>query len=211
MHMHTLYSDSFSSPENVVKKALKAGLSGIAITDHNQFEGARRAIAFAKEKGLIVIGGEEVMTDKGEVIGLFLSERIEPGEFEKVIERIRRQNGLVIFPHPCDRLRKGVLRNGEKLASFADAIEVFNARVIFGDDNIEAKKLCEKYKKARTGGSDAHFLFEIGAGWTEFDGEGEEALRKAIEKKRTTAGGSPSPFYTHGLGKVANLVNRFRR
>ncbi len=211
LHAHTFYSDSFHSPESVVQVAVKKGLDGIAITDHNQFKGAQRAAAFAKGKKITVVAGEEVMTDRGEVIGLFLKEKIEQGQFEKVLSEIRRQNGIVVFPHPCDRLRHGILKEEPELASFADALETFNARVIFGDDNKRAEELSKEFKKAETGGSDAHFTFELGSGWTEFSGEGEEGLRKAIEKRATKAGGRQSAPYVHGFGKVANVVNRLRR
>ena len=39
LHIHTYFSDSTSSPQEVVDDALKAGLSCIAITDHDIVEG----------------------------------------------------------------------------------------------------------------------------------------------------------------------------
>ncbi|MFH1448374.1 MAG: PHP domain-containing protein [Candidatus Micrarchaeota archaeon] len=211
LHTHTFYSDSFYSPEAVVKMAIRKGLDGIAITDHNTFSGVKRAVGFSKEKSILVIPGEEVLTDVGEVIGLFLQERISPGQFDDVVDRIRDQDAIIVFPHPCDRLRRGVLKQNQELASRADAVETFNARVIFNEDNLMAGKLAEKYGSAQTGGSDAHFDFEIGSGWTEFDGEGERGLREAIKKRNTVSGGRLSTPFVHGFGKVANLVNRFRR
>ncbi len=213
LHLHTFYSDSFSSPENVVREAFIKRLDCIAITDHNEFAGAKRAVEYAREKGLAVIAGEEVMTDKGEVIGLFLQEKVKRGGFPEVVDGIRAQGGLVVFPHPCDRLRHGILAKDSKLARFADGIESFNARVIFAEDNEKARAAATSAKKAQIGGSDAHFLFEIGAGWTEFEGSGDpaEELRKAIGKRKTTAGGRQSIPFVHGFGKVAKALNRFRR
>ncbi len=211
LHCHTFYSDSFYSPEAVVIMALKRNLDGIAITDHNSFGGVKRAVKFSEKKKIMVMPGEEILTDKGEVIGLFLQKEIPPGDFDDVVEEIRKQGGLVILPHPCDRLRRGVLKRFPKAAEEADGIEIVNARVIFSEDNNKAEVFADRYKKAKTGGSDAHFDFEIGRGWTEFDGEGEEDFRKAINKAKTRAGGSQSPPFVHGLGKVAEIVNRFRR
>jgi predicted metal-dependent phosphoesterase TrpH len=210
LHAHTFYSDSFFSPESVVKMAIKRKLGGLAITDHNELAGALRAKEYAKRKGILLIPGEEIGTNKGEVIGLFLHKKICKGTFEDVIEKIRGQGGIVVFPHPCDRLRKGVLRD-QGLAKFADAIETFNSRVIFQEDNAKAGEIAKKHKKAVTGGSDAHFTFEIGAGWTEFSGETEEDFRKAIRLRKTKSGGKASPPLVHGLGKVALFINRFRR
>lgn len=211
LHTHTFYSDSLYSPESVVRAAMKKGLEGVAITDHNSFAGAVRALRFAEDKGISVIPGEEVLTDRGEVIGLFLSKAIAPGAFGDIVDEIRGQNGIVILPHPCDRLRRGVLRADETLAGVADAIETFNSRVIFKEDNSKAEAVAGRFRKARVGGSDAHFDFEVGSGWTEFKGDGEDGLRKAIMRGRTVAGGVLSTPFVHGFGKVANLVNRFRR
>jgi predicted metal-dependent phosphoesterase TrpH len=211
LHTHTLYSDSFSTPEDVVRTAMKKGLGGVAITDHNEFAGAERAIRFSEGKDILVIAGEEVLTDKGEVIGLFLEGKIGKGSFDEVVGEIRAQGGLVVLPHPCDRLRRGVLKKYPELAGVADAIETFNARVIFPQDNDNAALLASECGKASVGGSDSHFVFEVGAGWTEFDGEDEEEFRKAILKGKTRAGGRQSAPFVHGFGKFASFVNLFRR
>ena len=56
--------------------------------------------------GIKVIVGEEVMTaDQGEVIGLFIEEKIPRGmTLAETITEIRRQGGLVYVPHPFDRM-----------------------------------------------------------------------------------------------------------
>ena len=53
-----------------------------------------------------MIVGEEVKTaDQGEVIGLFIEEKIARGmSLQETIAEIKRQGGLVYVPHPFDRL-----------------------------------------------------------------------------------------------------------
>ena len=78
----------------------------IAVTDHNEISGALDARAKAAEYGVKVIVGEEVKTaDQGEVIGLFIEEKIPRGmTLAETIAEIRRQGGLVYVPHPFDRM-----------------------------------------------------------------------------------------------------------
>ncbi len=80
-HMHTYFSkDSNMSPETLIKTAMKSGLDVIAVTDHNEIEGARivKRMAERLTKGrLFVIVGEEVNTGEGEIITLGIKEKIE--------------------------------------------------------------------------------------------------------------------------------------
>jgi len=63
LHIHTYYSDSTSSPQEVVDDALKAGLSCIAITDHDIVEGITSTIEAARPHGIEVIPGIELSSE----------------------------------------------------------------------------------------------------------------------------------------------------
>ncbi len=52
LHIHTYYSDSTSSPQEVVDDALKAGLACIAITDHDIVQGVDPTIEAARGRAL---------------------------------------------------------------------------------------------------------------------------------------------------------------
>ena len=108
LHMHTDHSPDCATPvEVLLATARDRGLGAIAITDHNEISGALAAREVAEELGGIkVIVAEEVKTaEQGEVIGLFLQEKIPKGlTMAKTIAEIRRQGGLVYVPHPFDRL-----------------------------------------------------------------------------------------------------------
>ena len=64
----------------MVKKAIEQGLSGIAVTDHNTIRGGVEAKKY-ETSDFEVIVGSEIMTDRGEVIGLFLSEEVKSKSF----------------------------------------------------------------------------------------------------------------------------------
>ena len=93
LHMHTDHSSDCATPVDVLlASARDAGLGAIAVTDHNEISGAHDARAKAAEFGVKVIVAEEVKTaDQGEVIGLFIEEKIPRGlTLEETIAEIKR-------------------------------------------------------------------------------------------------------------------------
>jgi predicted metal-dependent phosphoesterase TrpH len=159
LHMHTSHSwDCATDPEALLYVAQQVGHTALAVTDHNQISGALACAELADDYGIQVIVGEEVKTSQGEVIGLFLTERIEPGlSWHETIERIREQDGLVYVPHPFDRLHTipdvHLLR--ETLDEI-DAFETYNARLPFEQYNRDAERFARKYNLVEGAGSDAH-------------------------------------------------------
>lgn len=205
LHVHSLYSRRCGcmQPKVIVKTAIKKGLSGVAITDHNTIAGGFKAKEFETEDFTVIVGSE-VMTDRGEVIGLFLSEEVAPGNFEDVVTAIREQGGFVILPHPFDRLRSTALHPQPEDARQIDGIEGFNARCIFQTDNQTATEFGREHSLAVVAGSDAHFPGEIGRAGIRLDGEPEECLR--LRDFQTF--GSRSSLLTHCRSKGLILCRR---
>jgi predicted metal-dependent phosphoesterase TrpH/glycosyltransferase involved in cell wall biosynthesis len=168
LHMHTDHSPDCATPaELLLETAKQQGLGAIAITDHNEISGALEAQEIAARIGGIkVIVSEEVKTaHEGEVIGLFLSERIERGmSMAETIAEIRRQGGLVYVPHPFDRLHS--VPDYENLLEIVDEIdilEVFNPRVTLSSFNEEAVRFARKYAIVPGAGSDSHVAQGLGS------------------------------------------------
>ena len=189
LHMHTDHSpDCATPPQALLDAAKEAGLGAIAITDHNEVSGAFAARELAAEMdGIEVIVAEEVKTaEQGEVIGLFLEERIERGmTMAETIAEIRRQGGLVYVPHPFDRLHS--VPDYEYLLEIVeeiDILEVFNPRVTLDAFNEEAVRFATKYRIVPGAGSDSHVAQGLGSVAIrvhDFDGPEEflEAMRGA--------------------------------
>ncbi len=188
LHMHTDHSSDCATPVDVLlASARAAGLGAIAVTDHNEVSGALDARAKAAEFGVKVIVAEEVKTaDQGEVIGLFLEEKIPRGmTLDETIAAIKAQGGLVYVPHPFDRLHS--VPDYEHLLAVVediDALEVFNARVAISAFNEEAVRFAAKYRIVGGAGSDAHVPQGLGSvriRMRDFDGPEEflESLRDA--------------------------------
>ena len=188
LHMHTDHSNDCVTPvEVLLATARERGLGAIAVTDHNEISGALEAREKAAEFGVKVIVGEEVKTkDQGEVIGLFIEEKIPRGmSLEETIAEIRRQGGIVYVPHPFDRLHS--VPDYEHLLAVVDqvdAIEIFNPRIAIAAWNEEAVRFAGKYRIPGGAGSDAHVAQGLGAvriRMRDFDGPDEflQSLRDA--------------------------------
>jgi glycosyltransferase involved in cell wall biosynthesis len=188
LHMHTDHSSDCATPVDVLlATARDAGLGAIAVTDHNEISGAHDARAKAAEFGVKVIVAEEIKTaDQGEVIGLFIEEKIPRGmTLAETIAEIKRQGGLVYVPHPFDRMHS--VPDYEHLLAVVeeiDALEVFNARVAIAAFNEEAVRFAAKYRIVGGAGSDAHVPQGLGSvriRMRDFDGPEEflESLRAA--------------------------------
>lgn len=139
LHIHSKYSsDGILDPEKIVKIAIERGLNGIAITDHNTIKRGIKAKKYETEDFKVVVGSE-IMTERGEITGLFLSEEIE----------FRTKHNLTIV-----------------------------------------------------GGSDAHFLNEIGEGGITTEAED---IREAIMKNDVKVFGKRSSLVNHVGTKVLKL------
>ncbi|HEX7279941.1 MAG TPA: PHP domain-containing protein [Solirubrobacterales bacterium] len=190
LHMHTDHSGDCATPVDVLlQTARDRGLGAIAITDHNEVSGALEARKIAAESfdDLKVIVAEEVKTaEQGEVIGLFLEEKIPKGlTMAETIAEIRNQGGLVYVPHPFDRFHS--VPDYEHLLDIVeeiDLLEVFNPRVALTSFNEEAVRFARKYRIVPAAGSDSHVAQGLGSVRQrihDFDGPAEflEAMRDA--------------------------------
>jgi predicted metal-dependent phosphoesterase TrpH len=189
LHMHTDHSGDCATPvEVLLQTARDRGLGAIAITDHNEVSGALEAAEIAAGMdGLKVIVAEEVKTaEQGEVIGLFLKEKIPKGlTMAETLIAIREQGGLVYVPHPFDRFHS--VPDYEHLLDMVeeiDLLEVFNPRVALTSFNEEAVRFAGKYRIVPAAGSDSHVAQGLGSVRQrihDFDGPAEflEAMRDA--------------------------------
>ena len=162
-HIHTKYSiDCQTELEDIIKRCQKLGINCITIADHDVVEGGLKMQAIAPFK---IIVAEEILTFSGEVMGMFLKERIASGiPLEIAIAAIKEQGGLVSIPHPFDPVR-GLRLNADEfnqLAPQIDLIEVFNARVLSAQTNSKARNFAREHNLPGIAGSDAHTISEIG-------------------------------------------------
>jgi len=186
-HLHTALSgDAVTTIDELAERVEQERLDVVFITDHN----VTAAAVQAAERGIgaQVIVGEEIRTQDGDVIGLFLTDRIPYVlPLAEAIAKIREQGGLVYLPHPFDPGRSTLKPAiSERLCSegIADVVEVFNAKIEDPEWNRRAADLAARYDLPGGAGSDAHDPDGIGAAYLEmpdFDGPADflAALRQA--------------------------------
>lgn len=168
-HSHTMWSgDSTTTIDELIEAVVASGIDVLSITDHSTTNGAMdlRDVLPCR-----VIVGEELRTGPGELLGLFLSERIPFGVTpEEFCTRVRDQGGLVSAPHPFDPMRNAmapaVLRSLAE-RGLLDVIEVFNAKVSLKHLNDEAVAFAAEFDLPGVVGSDAHVPDAIGAAYLE--------------------------------------------
>ena len=168
LHAHTHFSrDALTSVETFVRRYQRAGIDCVAVSDHNNIDGA---LAVREVAPFRVIISEEIKSTEGEIIGLFLQETVRKGLTpEDTVRAIREQRGLVLVPHPYDRLRRSPLREEAvlRIMDDVDVIEVFNSRTVFAADNDKSQQLAVKHGKLMSAATDAHTPWEIGLAYVE--------------------------------------------
>lgn len=211
LHIHSIYSyDSLSRIEDIIEAAIKKNLSGIAITDHDEINGALKAKKIAKGK-IDIILGEEINTNEGQILALFIQEKIDEKDLLNVLDNIHNQDGIAILPHPTSFRNRKLLEKVLKekvLRSKINAIEVFNARNIFSKDNKKAFMIAKREDFPMTGGSDAHTISEIGSGRTIIKNSGIEYLKKAILNGETFILGKKLSITCHFSSIYATLYKK---
>jgi len=208
LHLHTRCSkDSLLAPDRLLAAARRAGMSRIAVTDHNC---ARAALQLAEREPDFVIPGEEILTTRGELLAYFIREEVPPGLTPRAaIERLRAQGAVISVSHPFDRLRGGhwALHDLQAIAPHVDALEGFNARCFFAGDNTQAQEFAARCGLPMTAGTDAHAAWEVGrAGLVLPRFATPEELRQAL--RRASFFGWRAPWWVHLFSRYASLRKR---
>ncbi|PKL66606.1 MAG: histidinol-phosphatase [Methanobacteriales archaeon HGW-Methanobacteriales-1] len=206
LHTHSKYSsDGWMDIKTMINTGIKRGLSGIAITDHNTIKGGLESQKF-KYKDFEIVIGSEISTERGELIGLFLSEEIQSRVFLEVIDEIRDQDGLVIVPHPFDSVRGNGISPDEKDVHLIDHVEILNSRCLNRKFNEKAAQYAEKHDLRTFAGSDAHFPWEIGNAGVEIQ---DSSLREALNKENISVFNQKFSFTNAGLNMGLTTVVKF--
>jgi predicted metal-dependent phosphoesterase TrpH len=193
MHTHTNYSDGTDSVEEIIRHAEKMGLDGIAITDHDTFEGVHKALEI--ETDLIIVPGIEVSAAKGHILAYGLTDgEIEIGlSSQETVDIIHRLGGIAVPAHPFDFIRLGIKNDVFEINS--DALEVINGCITLRYFNKKAIQVAQDLDLPMIAGSDGHSTEEIGNAWTDFLTEPEtwQDVISMILRKESIPVGSRHP------------------
>jgi predicted metal-dependent phosphoesterase TrpH len=215
LHTHSVASyDGRDSVEAILARAGEAGLDAVAVTDHDEIRAGLKAADLAPEYGLVGVPGVEVSTAAGHVLGLNVEAAVEPGlPFAETLARIRERGGIAVVPHPFQGMRSGVLAgiSREELAR-ADAVEVYNSRLVTGWSNRQARRFAEARGLPMTAGSDAHTAEMVGRAVTLVDAEERtaDAICEAVAAGRTELRTRRTPYRVSLRQAVGNTRRRVR-
>jgi hypothetical protein len=209
LHSHTEYSRDCRTPlEKVIQACQRKGIDRIAITDHNTVAGALKLQQIAPD---LVIAGEEIMTTEGELLAFYVKETIPPLLTPaETIRRLRDQGAVISVSHPFDRFRKGAWEEAQllRIVDQVDALEVFNARCVFNEDNLKALAFARHHQKPGTVGSDAHIPYELGRAVLRM-----RPFRDAAEFLAMLPTATPdtalSPVWVHGMSSWAKWQRKY--
>ncbi|WP_123533437.1 CehA/McbA family metallohydrolase [Halosimplex salinum] len=215
LHAHSAASyDGRDSVDMLLERAAAVGLDALAVTDHDEISGGREVAERAAAYDLVGIPGIEVSSAAGHVLGINVTEAVDPGlSFAETVQRIREQGGIAVVPHPFQEMRSGVLANvsREELRD-ADAIEVYNSRLVTGYSNRQARRFAERHELPITAGSDAHVSDMVGRAVTLVDADERTAdgICAAVADGRTTLQTRRTPWLVSFRQAVGNTRRRVR-
>jgi len=200
LHIHSTYSDGMPTIEQILKHTeLHTDLDVIAITDHDLIDGSLRArdLWARSSHRFDFIVGEEISTNEGHLLALFIEKHIPPHlSIERSIDLIHDQGGLAIVVHPLHPLlriscKRSVLdRIHANKDLWLDGIETWNAGLCGIYSNritMRANRQC--YGWSEVGNSDAHTLNAIGRACTLFQGSSALDVRTSIQSGLSRPGG----------------------
>ena len=166
-HCHTVYSnraprrfDALNTPRELIVTAIKKGLGGIIITDHDNVMGGLVGEKVSRQyKSFQVIPGAEITSRSGHILGIGIRSNVSKGlSVEETVDRIHALGGIAVASHPFASGKRPSL--GEECLK-ADGIEVFNANNRY-DANRRALSLAVDHEHPMTAGSDAHWARNLG-------------------------------------------------
>lgn len=196
-HCHTFASDGMVAPADLVESAIAAGLSLIAVCDHDTMAAVDETAERGAERGLAVVKGIEVTTKwpaQTHVLGWFLQKPVRGGmSLIDTVRAIHDQDGLAVIPHPfmptyfasCQPSMLQQLIEREHIdgieTEFTPPISAGRRRALDAFYEAHADRL-----GARVGASDCHFgAYDIARVVTAYEGRTAEDFKEAVLSGRT--------------------------
>ncbi len=190
LHIHSSYSpDAINPPHAICRAAVRKGLGGIALTDHDTAAGWEEMRKAAEKTGLLFIPGvEQKVIVRGQVVGevlcLFLKEPVKSHNLSEILAEVETQGGLAGAAHPFDYRRPALGRSCDLFDYRSGmALEILNGRGYAGEGNREAVACAKLHGMPVIAGSDAHTPFEVGNVCVEAEVGTAEGLKQAIRSR----------------------------
>ncbi len=182
--------------KELIDYASHRGFDVLAITNHNVVTHSRGLREYAQRKGILLIPGIEVSVSKKHVI-LLNREDFDPNQTKTLenIRQYRRDDSLIIAPHPYFPILQGLRSSLDKAIDIFDAIEYTHFYFKGINFNRKAERKAARFDLPLLGVSDAHFLCQVGTTYSLIEAEKNvPSVIRAIKKKRIEIISSPMRF-----------------
>lgn len=150
LHVHSSASDGTFSPAALVKEAKKAGLSAMALTDHDTMDGIAQAQQAASALGLELVPGVELSTEyldcEVHVLGYYLSADYPPlkqklEEFQnfratrnvRMVERLQEEGFAITMDRLAAQFPDSVITRAHIARYLCDTKQVADIKTVFGE------------------------------------------------------------------------------
>ena len=167
LHVHTTLSPcSQLRLDKILSQAQERGLDGVCITDHHTMDIRHYVSEGVLGNGLRVIFGMEYATSNGDFLIFGPFEDLPPGLPAKLLlAHVERSGGVAIAAHPF-RSQRPVDENliSSEMCKIVEGVNGRNTQY----ENSRVLDWQKKYSVDQVGGSDAHFLNELGRVHTHF-------------------------------------------
>ena len=138
LHTHSTFSDGTATPSENVRLATERGLEGLAVTDHDTFDGIEEAHEAAGAAGLRIVPGLELSAEHDGTSLHVLGYWVDPAHGE-LRDELRRLHDT--------RFRRGEMIV-EKLQALGYDISFERVRAIAGDDLIARPHIAQAMVEA---------------------------------------------------------------
>ncbi len=179
LHVHTSPASPCSSipVEDIIAEAKTIGLDGIVLTDHNFFWEKNDLEDLRQKFGFLVLGGNEIITDQGDVLTFGLHHNISGViRLPDLRAEVQAAGGYMAMAHP---FRGFLIFSGRQLGmtvdkaaersmfQWVDAVEVLNGKVT-EQENEFSLQVAARIGLPGIAGSDTHESSTVGTYATEF-------------------------------------------
>jgi predicted metal-dependent phosphoesterase TrpH len=176
LHCHSKYSlDNHIEPEELIRRALALKLDGVCFTEHYSVQASQPVDEIDRPDGFLILRGVEVSTELGHLLVYGVKDdswncwgRTNYLNLPEVVDRVHDLGGICVPAHPF----RGWESLGKKIYSISgiDGIETHNGANSFRENSL-AEEAAGKLSLPSTGGSDCHYLNQVGRAFTEFDNQ----------------------------------------
>lgn len=205
-HIHTSedpQDNIYYSAKTMIKYAAKLKYDVLTLTNHNAVYFNQSLKQYAKKHNILLIPGMELSTKDGHLVLINYK-----GKIPKNLEKIKKNNSLIMSPHPYHFYLKGLNKKLINYLPILDAIEYSHHYIKLYNPNKRAEKFAKKHKLAILGTADAHILEDFNRTFTLIDTDKNvDSILEAIRKRKTKVITKPynlKDYFDSGLKILAN-------